>query len=192
VPFPQNNGIKSSDDLEAHGQCKHVVIQLLACILLQAFAKDGKLLQLLKTFVTKHALLADTPASQLSADQVKQLHQVVQESGVNAPEAFKLDEAQVGCSGWCSLIVSVQRGCVVGSVNAWFAQASRTSAATRVVSNQWPNHGGTIQVVYASKALSAQGPSSIAAVATSENMHAACGSCPLGNSCTCSACAWQL
>jgi hypothetical protein len=46
------------------------------CCCLQAFSKDGKLLSLLKTLISQHGSLADTPASQLSPEQVQQLQQV--------------------------------------------------------------------------------------------------------------------
>lgn len=46
------------------------------CCCLQAFAKDAKLLMLLKTLVSQHGTLADTRASKLSPEQVKQLQQV--------------------------------------------------------------------------------------------------------------------
>lgn len=61
----------------------------------QAFAKDAKLLQLLKALITQQSQLAATPATQLTADHVKQLQQVVQEAEVKSPEAFKLDADQV-------------------------------------------------------------------------------------------------
>lgn len=62
---------------------------------LQAFPKDAKLLQLLKSLITKHASLADTPAAKITADQIKQLQEAVKEAEVNTPEAFTLDAAQV-------------------------------------------------------------------------------------------------
>lgn len=68
----------------------------IVCMLhLQAFAKDAKLLPLLKMLITQHAALADTQASELTAEQVKQLQQVVKDSEVSTPEAFKLDADQV-------------------------------------------------------------------------------------------------
>jgi hypothetical protein len=73
----------------------------------QAFAKDAKLLQLLNTFITKHASLADTPAATITADQIKQLQEAVKEAEVNTPDAFKLDAAQVG--PWPSVFTLRQR-----------------------------------------------------------------------------------
>jgi hypothetical protein len=61
----------------------------------QAFAKDAKLLQLLRVLIQQHADLADTPAAQLSEQQVQQLQAVVQEAEVQTPEAFTLDPDQV-------------------------------------------------------------------------------------------------
>ena len=64
-------------------------------LLLQAFAKDAKLLPLLKAFITQQSQLAATPAAQLTAAQIQQLQQVVQAAEVKSPEAFKLDTDQV-------------------------------------------------------------------------------------------------
>lgn len=52
------------------------LIRSVHCCCLQAFAKDAKLLTLLKTLISQHGSLADTPASKLSPEQVKQLQQV--------------------------------------------------------------------------------------------------------------------
>lgn len=64
-------------------------------LVLQAFVKDAKLLQLLKALLTQQSQLAATPATQLTPDMVQQLQQVVQEAEVKSPEAFKLDADQV-------------------------------------------------------------------------------------------------
>jgi hypothetical protein len=64
-------------------------------LLLQAYAKDSKSLQLLKALITQQAQLAATPATGLTAEHIKQLQQVVQEAEVKSPEAFKLDADQV-------------------------------------------------------------------------------------------------
>lgn len=56
----------------------------------QAFAKDARLLQLLKTLITKHATLADTPAAQMTADVIQQLQEAVREAEVNTPDALWL------------------------------------------------------------------------------------------------------
>lgn len=71
---------------------------------LQAFAKDAKLLLLLKALITQQAALADTAAAQMTDEQVKQLQQAVQEAEVKSPEAFKLDSEQVCVcvSAWVS------------------------------------------------------------------------------------------
>jgi hypothetical protein len=84
--------------LPSLGECWHpwcAELLLLLLLLLQAFAKDAKLLQLLKALITQQSQLAATPATQLTADMVQQLQQVVQEAEVKSPEAFKLDADQV-------------------------------------------------------------------------------------------------
>lgn len=97
----------SADDLQVRWEVLALgVSDSVNLSVLQAFAEDDKLLQLLKTLVSKHSSLADTPASELSADQVKQLQQLVKDAEVNTPDAFKLDAAQVGCAGWCPMIGS--------------------------------------------------------------------------------------
>jgi hypothetical protein len=54
----------------------------------QAFAKDARLLQLLKTLITKHATLADTPAAQMTAEVIQQLQEAVREADVSTPDAL--------------------------------------------------------------------------------------------------------
>lgn len=66
-----------------------------ACNGVQAFAKDAKLLQLLKALITQQESLADTAASQMTDAQIKQLQQAATDAGVNSPEALKLDAEQV-------------------------------------------------------------------------------------------------
>lgn len=74
------------------------VLLSIRCNGVQAFAKDAKLLQLLKALITQQASLADKAASQMTDAQIKQLQQTATDAGVNSPEALKLDAEQVCCS----------------------------------------------------------------------------------------------